>query len=98
MIHSGVYLGQAVGIFTLNSFHSGKYSHFDNTEKYWRKSDIIFEKKERKRLNRTLTNRSDYLTWGCMRYLTIVSVLPTLNGDCHALRLEKQRGARTTKQ
>ena len=29
--------------------------------------------------------------WGCMRYLSIVSVLPTVDGGHHTLSIEKQR-------
>ena len=36
---------------------------------------------------------SDYLMWGCMRYLLMVIVLATVDGGWHTPGLENQRGA-----
>ena len=40
-----------------------------------------------------VSDSSDNLKWGCMRYLSMVSVLSTVDDGRHAVIVEKQRGS-----
>ena len=54
-------------------------------------STVLLQDVFQEMLVKILQSCLDFLKWGCMRYLSIVCVFPTVDGDLHAPSTEKQQ-------